>query len=127
MQNKVNHFAIFTEDMDRAKAFYSQVFNWSMNSYGPPDFMQITHEAGEDGELIGALQDRKYQMTEEKVIGFECTIGVDDVAAIAKLVVENGGDLLLPKMEIPGVGWIIKFKDTEGNIACAMQYKHQET
>jgi uncharacterized protein len=28
----------------------------------------------------------------------------------------------LPKTCINGVGWIIQFLDTEGNVVCAMQY-----
>lgn len=122
MDNQLSHFAIFTEDMDRAKAFYSQVFQWDFQGYGPEDFAQIKSRAGEHGQLIGALQDRKYQLTPDKVIGFECSISVEDVDAIADLVTSNGGEILLPKTEIPQVGSLIKFRDTEGNIVCAMQY-----
>ncbi len=120
MDNKLSHFAIFTEDTDRAKAFYSKVFKWGFNSYGPDDFAQINTEGG---ELIGAIQNRKYQLTDERVIGFECSISVKDVDDIAATVTEAGGEILMPKTEIPHVGWLIKFRDTEGNIVCAMQYQ----
>lgn len=120
MYNKLSHFAIFTEDTDRAKAFYNKVFKWEFNSSGSDDFAQINTEGG---ELIGAIQDRKYQMTDEPVIGFECSISVEDVDAIAAIVLEAGGKILMPKTEIPHVGWLIKFKDTEGNIVCAMEYQ----
>ena len=122
MDKTLSHFAIFTEDLDRAKAFYNQVFNWGFTGYGPQDFAQIKSNDSEEGQLIGAMQDRKYQLTAEKVIGFECSIRVEDVDAIAALVTENGGEVLMPKTEIPQVGWLIKFKDTEGNIVCAMEY-----
>lgn len=123
MDNKLSHFAIFTEDMTRAQSFYKKVFSWGFNSYGPEDFAQINSSTNENGQLIGALQNRKYQMTEEKVIGFECSISVEDVDAIASLVAEAGGEILMPKTEIPHVGSLIKFKDTEGNIVCAIQYQ----
>ena len=123
MNNTLTHFAIFTENIERAQGFYNKVFGWGFNSYGPGDFMQIKSNDQEGGQLIGALQDRKYQMTEEKVIGFECSIAVADVEAVADLVQANGGHVLMPKTEIPHVGWLIKFKDTEGNIVCAMQYQ----
>ena len=32
-----------------------------------------------------------------------------------------GGTVALPKMAIPGIGWLGYFKDTEGNIFGAMQ------
>ncbi len=123
MDNKLTHFAIFTEDMERARGFYNKVFQWGYNSYGQDDFQQIKSNDSESGHLIGALQDRKYQMTDEKVIGFECSISVDNVDEIAELVSQNGGKILMPKTEIPYVGWLIKFKDTEGNIVCAMEYQ----
>jgi uncharacterized protein len=28
----------------------------------------------------------------------------------------------MQKAPIPGVGWIVKFLDTEGNLVCAAQY-----
>lgn len=123
MDNKLSHFAIFIDDIDRAKTFYNRVFEWGFESYGPTDFAQIKSNTDESAQLIGALQDRKYQLTEEKVIGFECSINVDDVDAIAELVTTNGGEILIPKTEIPYVGSLIKFRDTEGNIVCAMQYQ----
>ncbi|MEO9849495.1 MAG: VOC family protein [Reichenbachiella sp.] len=123
MSNQLSHFAVFTEDMDRAISFYGNVFNWVFNNHDSSGFAQVSSESGENGRLIGALQDRKYQLTEEKVIGFECSISVDNVDAVAQLVLDHGGKILMPKTEIPHVGWLIKFKDTEGNIVCAMQYQ----
>ena len=35
---------------------------------------------------------------------------------------EQGGRVTVPKMVISGVGELIEFSDTEGNIACAMRY-----
>ncbi len=123
MDNKLSHFAIFTEDIDRAQTFYNKVFRWGFNQYGSSDFAQINSASDGNGQLIGALQDRKYQLTDQKVIGFECSISVDSVDETADLVVDAGGKILMPKTEVPHVGWLIKFLDSEGNIVCAMQYQ----
>ena len=56
------------------------------------------------------------------MIGFECSIAVTDVDVIALAVEASGGKIVMPKAAIPGVGWLIKFLDTEGNFACAVQY-----
>jgi hypothetical protein len=56
------------------------------------------------------------------VIGFECSITVDDADAAALAVQANGGKIVLPKTAIPGVGWVVKFLDTEGNLVCAIQF-----
>ena len=54
--------------------------------------------------------------------GFECTISVEDVDAIAKAVEANGGKIIMPKVTIPTVGRLIFFQDPEGNVAGAMHY-----
>jgi uncharacterized protein len=121
MKNKMTHFAVHIDDMDRAKNFYAKVFDWGFASYGPPDFLQIKADKTENGELIGALQSRKYSPVKEKIIGLECTISVENLDDIIQRVENNGGQILMPKMGIPYVGWIAKFLDTEGNLVCAMQ------
>lgn len=121
MNNRLSHFAIHTDNIDRAKNFYEQVFDWGFAAYGPPDFMQIKADQTEGGEFIGALQSRKYSPLPEKIIGLECTISVDNVDVIIQKVEQNGGQILMPKTAIPSVGWITKFLDTEGNLVCAMQ------
>ncbi|WP_281987027.1 VOC family protein [Aquimarina aggregata] len=122
MSNKLKHFAIYIDDMDRAKTFYSNLFGWDFNSYGPEDFLQIKDSSKKDAELIGALQSRKYSPLNEKIIGFECSIEVEDIDATITIVEENNGEIVMPKTEIPYVGWLVKFLDTEGNIVCAVQY-----
>jgi predicted enzyme related to lactoylglutathione lyase len=121
MPNKLTHFAIHIDDMERAKSFYEGVFDWGFASYGPADFLQIKADKTDKGELIGALQSRKYSPVKEKLVGLECTIRVADIEDIIKKVEHKGGQVLMPKTAIPYVGWIIKFLDTEGNLVCAMQ------
>lgn len=121
MNNKVTHFAIHIDDMERAKNFYDEVFEWGFASYGPPDFLQIKADKTENGELIGALQSRKYSPLPEKIVGLECTVSVEDVDKIIDKVKAGGGKILMDKTAIPYVGWITKFLDTEGNLICAMQ------
>lgn len=122
MKNKLTHFAVYTDDIERAKKFYDQVFDWVFNSYGQSDFLQIKDDNTENGELIGALQSRKYSPVTDKIIGLECSISVENVDAIIEKVRQNGGEILMEKTAIPYVGWIAKFLDTEGNLLCAIQY-----
>ena len=55
--------------------------------------------------------------------GVEITVAVEDVSEIARLVEKAGGRLFMREARIPGVGTLVKFEDTEGNRACAMQYE----
>lgn len=122
MKNKLTHFAIHIDDLERAKKFYDGVFDWGFNSYGQSDFLQIKADKTADGEPIGALQSRSYSPVPDKIIGMECTIGVENIDDTIEKVKNNGGQILMPKTAIPYVGWISKFLDTEGNLFCAMQY-----
>ena len=124
MINELTHFAIYADDVERAEKFYQKIFSWQTNNYGPADFRQIKVNK-ESQNPIGALQHRRYSPLDQKVVGFECSIQVEDVENTARLVEEAGGKIVMPKAEIPHVGWLIKFEDTEGNLVCAIQYMNQ--
>lgn len=68
------------------------------------------------------MQSRKYSPVPDKVIGLECSIGVENIDNIIDRILHNNGEILIPKTAIPYVGWIVKFLDTEGNLICAIQY-----
>ncbi len=121
MSNNIKYFAINADDLSRAQEFYSKVFGWSFDAWGPPDFYQIRTGDGESG-IGGALQKRRELLPGQPVLGFECTVGVEDVDEIAKAVVSSGGEIVMEKTTIAGVGDLIFFKDTEGNVAGAMRY-----
>lgn len=121
MNNELAHFAIYVEDIQRARSFYKDLFGWSFNDYGPGDFLQIKYSP-DDVSPIGALQSRNYSPVEAKVIGFECSIAVDDIDTVIEKVKANKGRIVMPKTEIPHVGMLVKFLDSEGNLVCAIQY-----
>jgi predicted enzyme related to lactoylglutathione lyase len=125
MTNQLSHFAIHVDDVERARKFYGGVFGWKFQGFsGAPttDFCQILDAEGKRLAPLGAMQSRKFNAAPEPVIGFECSIAVDYVDAVARAVKANGGKIVMPKSAINGVGWIVKFLDSEGNLACAVQY-----
>jgi uncharacterized protein len=119
MANDIAHFAIHADDCQRARRFYETVFGWRFEPWGPPDFWLITTSPG---ALRGALQKRRTPVSGKGMIGFECTIGVADVAATAKAIAAAGGTITMPAFEIEGVGTLVMFADPEGNTVGAMQY-----
>lgn len=123
MPNHVVHFAIHADDVERARTFYEGVFGWSFHAWGPPGFYMIATGSDEDPGVRGALQQRQEALLPDQGISaYECTVGVEDLAAITSSVEKHGGTVVMPATEIPTVGTMIKFRDTEGNLACAMQY-----
>jgi hypothetical protein len=117
----LRHFAINADDVARARSFYEAVFGWRFSAWGPPNFYQI--EMGGDSPVLGALQGRRDLVPESRTIGFECTIAVDDIDAVERAVLDNGGEIALARSVIGGVGTLMFFKDTEGNVFGAMQYE----
>jgi predicted enzyme related to lactoylglutathione lyase len=125
MPNNLAHFAVHADDLERAQRFYGSVFGWQFQGFGGTDvssFCKIKNSTGEDPGVIGAMQSRRYSVLAHPVLGFECSIEVDDVDAISKAVETSGGKILMPKTAVPGVGWLIKFADTEGNLVCAISF-----
>lgn len=117
----VRHFAINADDLSRAKHFYGHVFGWEFNAWGPPDFFMINTGSADTPAIYGSLQGRRNIVEGERLNGFECTIAVPDIDAAERAIIEAGGTILMPKATIPTVGHLIWFRDTEGNIAGAMQ------
>ncbi|MDZ4827850.1 MAG: VOC family protein [Actinomycetota bacterium] len=113
----IAHFGINTDDVDATRRFYEAVFGWTFTEWGPPNFFQITTPTGGRG----ALQQRR-DIGGHRVVGYECTFGVDDVDAVARSVVANGGTILMDKTTITGVGDLIWFDDGAGNVVGAMRY-----
>jgi hypothetical protein len=123
MTNDVVHFAIHADDCERARTFYEEVFGWGFQPWGPPDFWLIQTSPG---GIRGALQQRRVPLpeaAEQAMTGYECSIAVADVRAIAKAIESHGGTVTMPPMAIETVGTLIMFRDTEGNTVGAMQYE----
>lgn len=117
MAGKLAHFAVNADDVTRAKQFYENVFGWTFNAWGPPDFY-VTDDAG----VRGALQKRRALVPGQPTVGYECTIAVESIDETARAVAAHGGKTIMEKSIIPGVGALMFFQDPEGNVFGAMQF-----
>lgn len=127
MANHIAHFEIFASDVERARKFYEQVFAWRFEVSGPPDFYLIqTGSAVERGLWQGLLAKRQGAASPGAINGFRCTVSVGSVKDTAAAIEAAGGRLRSAIIDIPGVGRVVEFADTEDNIACAMQYELRE-
>lgn len=124
MSNHIAHFEIFAADVDRARRFYERVFDWRFEAGGPPDMLHIVTGAPVPRGVTQGLIARRTRgpAAEGNINAFRVTISVDAIGEVAAAIEREGGTLRSPIIEIPGVGRLLEFADTEGNIACAMQY-----
>jgi predicted enzyme related to lactoylglutathione lyase len=121
--NNVVHFAIHADDVARARRFYEAVFGWRFEAWGPPGFFNVLTGTPENPGIMGALHERLEPLDGKGMRGFDCTVTVDDLQATRELVLANGGRLIYDEVEIPTVGTLIQFLDTEGNVVSAMKYR----
>lgn len=121
--NRVIHFEIQADDVERAKKFYESVLGWKVEQImtaeqGGMDYWGIT--TGESGPGInGGLYQRPKD--DDKFYLYDCTVQIADIDQAMEAVKANGGTITKEKMEIPGVGWFAGAKDTEGNRFGLMQ------
>ena len=124
MANHIAHFQIFASDVERARKFYEQVFAWRFEVGGPPDFYHIfTGPPVEHGISRGLIAKRRGPAAQGAINAFRCTISVASIKESVAAIEAAGGKLRSAIIDIPGVGRLVEFADTEDNIACAMQYE----
>jgi len=112
------HFEIHAADPARAIRFYGELFGWTFTAWGDRGFWLVkTGEAPEPGIDGGLVQRRGAPPTEAQAVNaFPCTIGVNNVDETLARALVLGALVAVPKVAIPGVGWLAYAKDTEGNI-----------
>lgn len=119
---RVIHFEIHAENPERAIQFYQRSFGWEFQKWdGPMDYWLIMTGPKDQPGIDGGLVRRQGKIDGEAVIAYVCTVDVPNIDETVSIVEKNGGTIAVPKMAVPTVGWLVYFKDTEGNIFGAMQ------
>lgn len=122
MPNNLKSFGITADDVNRARRFYEQVFQWRFEPWGPPDFYLIHTGDAEDPGVLGLMHKRREPVQGKGMTGFECTIGVSNIEETIRAIEAAGGTIAMAKFHIPTVGTGVYFNDPEGNFVGAMQY-----
>ncbi len=101
------HLRIHATDPERASAFYTTVFGWSL--------------ATGDGRrcwTITPSDDPRVRAAAGLTIP---TVHVDDLDAVTRAAVAAGGEVLVAPIPLPGAGWLVCLADTEGNCIGVMR------
>ena len=118
----IAHFSINADDVIRARRFYENVFGWNFEQLGPPDFYMINTGEKEEPRWMDSLHPRRELKQGLRMNGYECTISVPSLSEIEAAIHAEKGNIIMEKTIIVGIGSLIFFEDTEGNVAGAMQY-----
>jgi len=117
--DKVVHFELPVDDLDRAKSFYASVFGWGVQTIEDMDYTtamttrvdEKSQMPTEPGAINGGLT-RRSADTPAPLI----TIQVDAIDDALQRIEAAGGSSVQPRTAIPGMGAFAYFKDSEGNV-----------
>jgi hypothetical protein len=96
-------------DVEASTSFYRDVFGWSPQPWGGEDYLIESH--GDDSGI-----DTGFTESQDGAPLTVATISVDDIAGYMARVIVAGGEIVVPKFAIPGVGYGCYFTDTTGMI-----------
>lgn len=120
--DKVAHFEIPADDIERAQKFYKETFGWNIHQFGDmPYWGCSTTESDENGQPTekGAINGGMLKRDGENDPGSSnvaIVIEVSDTEAYCKKVEEAGGSVVLPSRKVGDMGIYARVKDSEGNI-----------
>jgi predicted enzyme related to lactoylglutathione lyase len=129
--NRVVHYEIHAEDLDRAKKFYSEVFGWETQQMGGEYGNYVVLKSGPGPEEIAknglTIKDvginggmmKANAPRPPKGVGpgaYVCIIGVKNIGEMMPKIEAAGGKPHTDKMDVPGVGQLRYYEDTEGNV-----------
>lgn len=110
-QQRVNWNELASPDLAAAKAFYSRHFGFAFNqvmAIGPMgDYCFIDHH----GQRLGAIMQRH---DERQPAAWLFYIGVPSIAAAARAIAANGGQVIVGPMEVFTGEWIVIGTDPAG-------------
>lgn len=116
---RVIHFELPAEDPARAAKFYADVFGWTFNKWDGPDeyLLALTGDDSEPG-INGGIMRHSPEFAAKTPVN---TIDVPSVDAFTAKIEAAGGAVVMPKTEVPGVGYLAYCRDTEGIVFGIMQ------
>ena len=113
------HFEIPSDDLERSKKFYSELFGWNFEKWSGPEslpegmeYLIITTTDDKGNKSIGGGM-MKRQNSEQQ--GMTNYIDVKSVDEHSDRVMQLGGKVVIPKKTIAGMGYFAVCLDTENN------------
>ena len=102
--NQIDYIEFPAIDLEKTKLFYSTVFGWKFEDYGPE------YASFHDGRLSGGFRKEK----KIKSAGPLIVLYASDLEAIQRRIILADGKITRPTFEFPG-GRRFHFSDPNGN------------
>ncbi|QSX42201.1 VOC family protein [Shewanella cyperi] len=105
--HSINYLELPARDLEATKGFFSAVFGWQFQDYGP-DYSCVL-DAGIDGGFFRAEADFNTQRGCPLLVIYSADLEVTEASVVAK-----GGEIIKPVFSFPG-GRRFHFTDPSGN------------
>ena len=120
MDHTIVHFEIPAADVGKLKAFYEGLFGWKIFKApmgGMEYWLIYTVPTDEEGMLLkpgvnGGMFQKQAQQEGLKTVNY---ITIENIDESLEKVVKLGGKIIMPKQQVPTVGWVALVVDPEGN------------
>jgi uncharacterized protein len=109
MAHRVVHFEIPAERPEELSSFYSDLFGWKIQKAESFDYWLC--DTGQGDGINGAIMNR--QTPEQSTTNY---VGVDSVDEYAAKVAELGGQVVVSRQAVQGMGWFAVGLDPQGNL-----------
>ena len=109
MPNPFVHVELHTTDIDKAKKFYGQVFNWQLEDAPMPGGTYTLIKPGEG--TGGGMMAQRVPGAPSSWMAY---VLVDDIAASTQKGKSLGANIVMDVKELPGIGWMSIFTDPTG-------------
>jgi predicted enzyme related to lactoylglutathione lyase len=109
MGKPVVHFEIIAPDGKKLQKFYADAFDWKVDADNPHDYGLVSpqDDRGIGGGIGAGPGDSSYVTV---------YIEVDDLQAALEKIRDEGGEVTMEPMDIPGAVTMAQFKDPAGNL-----------
>ncbi len=108
--SRVVHFEITSKDVQQTIEFYQKVFGWEIKKWdGPVEYWLVMTGPEDEPGIDGGIM-----VTEDQPPGTVNTVEVDSLDEYIQKVEANGGQVIVPKVAVPGVGYMVYCQDTQG-------------
>ncbi len=113
--NTIGYFEIQSSDPGRDAKFYESVFGWKFirEAFVPVEYYRI-----ETNSMNGGLLKRPAKVPPAAcgTNAFTCSVQVENFDKLSELILQNGGQIAMPKFAIPGRCWQGYFIDLDNNV-----------
>lgn len=112
-KRSIVHIEIPAKDRQESMKFYGELFGWDTQEF--PEMMYATWASGSVGGGFSPVGDFPEMNLSTKPGDILLHIESEDIEADLAKIEERGGKTVLPKTDIPGIGWFAVFEDLTGN------------